>query len=63
MLCGALKQAERLRGTVVILVVVWGIGMQGVGRVRLSVVVSLSVVRCIRLSWRVGMVILAVRLG
>lgn len=63
MLCGALKQADRLRGAVVILVVVWGIGMQGVSRVRLSMVVSVSAVRCIRLSGRVEMVILAVRLG
>jgi hypothetical protein len=63
MLCGTLKQADRLRGTVVILVVLWGIGMQGVGRVRLSMVVSVSAVRCIRLSGRVGMVILAVQLG
>ena len=47
MLCGALKQADRLGGTVVILVVVWGIGVQVAG---LSVVVRVTVVRCIRLA-------------
>jgi hypothetical protein len=63
MLCCALKQAYRLSGAVVILVVLWGIGVRRVGRVRVSVVVSVSVVRCIRLSWRICVVILAVGLG
>ena len=63
MLCGALKQADRLRGAVVILVVVWGIGVQRVGRVRTGVVIRMTVVRCIGLSWRVSVVILAVRPG
>ena len=40
MLCGALKYTDRLRGTVVILVVVWGIGVEGVGRVRFGVVIE-----------------------
>ena len=63
MLCGALKETDRLRRAIVILVVVRGIGVQGVGRVRVSMVVSVSMVRCIRLSWRVGLVILAVGFG
>lgn len=63
MLCGALKQADRLRGTVVILVVVRGIGVQGVGRARTAVVIGMTVSRCIGPSGRVGVVVLAVRVG
>ena len=35
MLCGALKETDRLRGAVVILVVVWGVGVSGAGRMRM----------------------------
>jgi hypothetical protein len=42
MLCGALKEANRLRGTVVILVVLCSAGVSGAGRMLIVVVAMIN---------------------
>ena len=58
MLCGALQETNSLRGAVVILIVVWGAGMQRTRRV--LVVVAGMVASGVRagVSGRVSMVIM-----